>query len=189
MGGNIDETLIYDKIKIIDNFLPTKQLTRLQHLVFGDECDGKLPFKFGCVKELTDASHKNLHNWLMIHNFYIQGYQTQSKYYGEIMPILDLIKPLALIRARCNMMTSAPEKLLSNFHIDYSVDGKPPPGIEHSKCAIFYLNTTNGPTVFKDGTEVECIENRLVEYPTTYYHAATLCTDTKVRVVINLNYF
>ena len=55
--------------------------------------------------------------------------------------------------------------------------------------SIFYMNTTNGPTILEDGTEIECRANRLVSYPTDTQHAAVLCTDAEYRVVINLNYF
>ena len=55
--------------------------------------------------------------------------------------------------------------------------------------SIFYVNTTNGPTILEDGTEIECRANRLVSYPHNTYHAGVLCTDQPYRIVINLNYF
>ena len=55
--------------------------------------------------------------------------------------------------------------------------------------SIFYMNTTNGPTILEDGTEIECRANRLVSYSNEIQHAAVLCTDAEYRVVINLNYF
>ena len=55
--------------------------------------------------------------------------------------------------------------------------------------SIFYVNTTNGPTILEDGTEIECRANRLVTYPWKVFHSGVLCTDQPYRVVINFNYF
>ena len=55
--------------------------------------------------------------------------------------------------------------------------------------SIFYVNTTNGPTILEDGTEIECRANRLVSFPYETYHASVSCTDQHLRSVINLNYF
>ena len=58
-----------------------------------------------------------------------------------------------------------------------------------TETAIFYVNTNNGYTIFKDSQEkVDCIENRLVTFPTDTDHCGVSCTDSKQRVVINFNY-
>ena len=57
------------------------------------------------------------------------------------------------------------------------------------KGAIFYVNTNNGVTVLEDGTEIESIENRLLLFDSSKEHSSTSCTDAKVRVNINFNYF
>ena len=66
--------------------------------------------------------------------------------------------------------------------------GKP---IKHMPLitSIFYMNTTDAPTILEDGTEIECRANRLVSFPYDTYHAGVLCTDQQYRIVINLNYF
>jgi len=52
-----------------------------------------------------------------------------------------------------------------------------------------YVNTNNGYTKFEDGTKVESVANRLVTFPANMKHKGTSCTDEKIRVVINFNYF
>ena len=55
--------------------------------------------------------------------------------------------------------------------------------------SIFYVNTNNGYTEFEDGTKIESVANRMVTFPTNLKHRGTSCTDEKIRVVINFNYF
>ena len=55
--------------------------------------------------------------------------------------------------------------------------------------SIFYMNTNNGYTEFENGAKVESVENRMVVFPAEMKHRGTSCTDKKIRVVINFNYF
>ena len=57
------------------------------------------------------------------------------------------------------------------------------------KVGIFYLNTNNGYTEFEDGSKVESVANRFVSFTGDLIHRGVSQTDTKARVVINLNYF
>ena len=57
------------------------------------------------------------------------------------------------------------------------------------KTGIFYVNTNNGKTIFKNGKEVESIKNRMVIFPSNIEHAGTSNTDTENRIVINFNWF
>ncbi len=47
----------------------------------------------------------------------------------------------------------------------------------------------DGYTEFEDGTKVECVANRLVWFPSDIKHRGVSQLDTKVKSVINLNYF
>ena len=53
---------------------------------------------------------------------------------------------------------------------------------------IYYVNSNDGYTEFKDGTKVESVANRVVAFPCTVPHAGTTCTDASVRTVINFNF-
>ena len=55
--------------------------------------------------------------------------------------------------------------------------------------AVFYINSNNGLTVFENGKQNKSIENSLVEFNSLLTHTGTTSTDTKVRCLINLNYF
>jgi len=99
--------------------------------------------------------------------------------------LLSKIDPIAVHRIFANFTVQQEKRRRSYFHVDYSGKSQHPSMI----TSIFYMNTTNGPTILEDGTEIECRANRLVSYPHETFHAGTLCTDQPYRIVINLNYF
>lgn len=55
--------------------------------------------------------------------------------------------------------------------------------------SIFYVNTNNGYTLFKNNQKVKSIENRMVIFKSSEIHSSVTCTDSKVRCVINFNFF
>ena len=86
----------------------------------------------------------------------------------------------ALVLARINFNLSQAKIIQSRFHTDepYSC-----------KTAIFYINTTNAITLFKNGKKVESKENTLVMFDSMLAHKVQFNTDGKQRYVINFNYF
>ena len=80
------------------------------------------------------------------------------------------------VKANLTLKTSTPEKSL--FHSDY----------KDMKTAIFYINTNNGYTEFKNGVIVNSVANRLCNFDSNLEHQGVTCTDEKRRVVINFNY-
>jgi hypothetical protein len=50
------------------------------------------------------------------------------------------------------------------------------------------MNTNNGKTIFKNGKQINSIENRIVIFDSNLQHTGTSHTDTKRRVLINFNY-
>ena len=60
------------------------------------------------------------------------------------------------------------------------------------QAAIYYVNTNNGYTEFKDGEEVrkvESVANRMVFFDAELSHRGVSATDTRYRCVINFNWF
>ena len=54
---------------------------------------------------------------------------------------------------------------------------------------IYYDNTSDGYTEFEDGTKTQCVSNRLVKFPSNLKHRGVSQTDTRLKSVINLNFF
>ena len=137
------------------------------------------------LKKVTDIELLNpIHQWFFGHVFLTVSYQSYAIRY--IAPLLDKIVPLGLHSSQANFTVQQEKRGRSPFHIDY-----PGKSLKHTLMvtSIFYVNTTNGPTILEDGTEIECRANRLVSFPYDTNHAGVLCTDQPYRIVINLNYF
>ena len=130
-----------------------------RRIIYGDDPEG-MNFQF---------THTFFNNW-----------KWQSDYTNSIAPLLDKINPKAWLRIKANLGPVANEIKEQGHHVDYEFP---------CTTAVFYLNTNNGYTIFEDGTKVESVANRLVEFDSFHKHSGTTHTDTAVRSVINLNYF
>jgi hypothetical protein len=103
-----------------------------------------------------------------------------SDFFKEVYPILEKIQPKDIIRVKGNLYPQSSQPVNDPYHVDYT--------FAH-RGAIYYLNTNNGPTIFKDGTKVEAVENRIMFFDPTIEHASVRCTDAKIRLNINFNYY
>ena len=91
------------------------------------------------------------------------------------------VKKMLVMRANCTV--AAQENYRSAFHVDINKSAYEGIG----KTAIFYLNTNNGGTQFKNEF-VKSIANNIVVFNNKTEHAGVWCTDNKLRFVLNLNY-
>ena len=111
-----------------------------------------------------------------------------------LVPILMKIDPLSLTRIKANL-TLKDDTPVDDSH--YHTDDKYCDCVEDGgkgedaamTTAIYYVNTNNGGTQFKNGEQVDSVANRLVVFPCHMYHAPIGHTDEKNRIVINFNYF
>ena len=165
--------------KIIDNFLPKEQHKFIENLMCGG---GAFPWYFLNEKSADNVlmGREDLDNYQFVHTFYIRHNVLSDQYEPVISPLLNKIKPLALIRVKANLNPRTNEIKKYGWHIDYD-------GNKHT-TAIYYVNSNDGKTFFKNGKEVDSVSNRLVIFNGDMLHTGSSCTDRKVRCVINLNY-
>jgi hypothetical protein len=122
-----------------------------------------------------------LENYQFTHTFY-KDYTPVSGYMNVIAPLVLKINPLGLMRIKANLGPIRKDKVRFTYHTDFN-------GFETgTKTAIYYVNTNNGTTVFKDGTEIQSVANRLLIFDQNIPHTGTTCSDEKFRCLINLNY-
>jgi hypothetical protein len=157
-------------MNIIDNFLDKKYFNFLNN----EFLDKNFPWYFQNNKVFEGDE-----NFQYTHLFYIND-KVNSSYFNLIEPFLLLLNIKSLVRAKLNLTTK--ENVIKQFALHTDVNF-------NCNTAVFYLNTNNGKTVFKDKKEVESIENRIVIFPSNLEHAGTTHTDAKYRMVLNLNYF
>ena len=161
-------------MKIIDNFLSEKYFKTIQDYMMGDQCawtwwDG--------INDPGDGK------WQLCNSMFdADAVGIQDSFFEVVEPMLHqmdyhvTIQELLIIKSNLNPKTIEHEH--GGFHIDYN----------DITTAIFYINTNNGWTNFKNGDKVESVENRLVIFDSNLEHEGVTCTDEDRRVVINFNY-
>ena len=176
-------------MKIEDNFLEQDIFLRLQKIMMG----AGFPWYYNPIIVFPDDEDK----YQFSHLFY-DSYVPTSKNIEIINPILAKADVQSIWRIKANLLTRTSNIVENKFHrdmgrmyqngveIDASVHEKI---LSQITTSIFYVNTNNGYTKFEDGTKIESVANRLVSFSSNMKHKGTSCTDEKIRVVINFNYF
>jgi hypothetical protein len=120
-------------------------------------------------------------NLQYVHGFYLRkrGIFYSSKTIELIKPVLDCLKPVALIKVKLNRTTRKDRHIEYGLHVDTRRTG--------ATTAIFYLNSNNGYTLFGNGEKVVSVENRLVLFDASTLHTGASCTDADERMVLNIN--
>ena len=156
------------QIEIIDDYLPQDTFNKLQEQLLCQQFPWF--YRNGIVK-------LNPIYFQFVHTF-----KPPSPYIDIIAPLLHKIDPKQVLRCKCNLrpITQQPER--SPYHIDLSNNND-------YKIAIYYINTNNGYTIFRHNEQqVQSKANRILLFDGTLEHAGVSSTDTKRRVVLNLNY-
>jgi hypothetical protein len=172
--------------KIVDDFLPVDEFEKLKQIMMYSE---KFPWYFNSYVVSKDGQRESKYDFQFVHTLYSEHRITSGYFEPVVIPFIQIIRPLALMRVKSNLTTISDKIVIQGFHTDVvdSTTGKIVTVPGH-KTAVYYVNTNNGKTVFKDGTEVDSIENRLVVFDGGIEHSGTTCTDAKARYVINFNF-
>ena len=182
-------------MKIEDNYLGWDVFNKLQSRMMGagPNKEGKFfsfPWMYNDNIDYADDEDK----FQFIHIFYHE-FAPISPCVEVINPIMEKLKITAIIRIKANLLTRTPKIVENAYHHDissYDDENKKtifPEKLKQVTTSIYYVNTNNGYTEFEDGTKVENIANRFVTFPGNLNHRGTSCTDKRIKVVINFNYF
>ena len=158
-------------IEVIDNFLGQRHFDEIREVLSG------LTIPWYYNDSVTGDIVTN--QYYFTHNFYNYN-RWMSEHHIIMKPIIEMLGVKAIMRIKGNLYPGVETPVEDPMHIDYP--------FEH-KAAILYINTNNGYTVFEDGTKVEPVANRLVKFNGFVPHASSRCTDAKVRLNVNFNYF
>ena len=169
-------------MKIIDNFLPEEEFKSIQSIMMGE----KFPW-YVCTTgmvEMGDGGYQFCHMFYEpieeagITSDYLEMWKNFSKKIGTKNGFFR-------IKANLTTKTTAHEESLFHRDLIFIDEDK----LVHPKTAIFYINTNNGYTEFKNGVIVNSVANRVCIFDTTLEHRGV--THTKghpARVVMNFNY-
>ena len=165
-------------INIIDNFLDHEDWKKIHDHMTGTHFNW-----------FHGKSHESEEDWSYSHltHMFYSGvvredlYPSISVENSLLKPIYNLLSPCILIRTKANLTTPAlsvddPSK---TFHNDTTVKD----GI----TSVYYVNDNDGKTVFKDGSKVDSVANRMLIFPNHIEHGVERSTKLD-RFVINFNY-
>jgi hypothetical protein len=165
---------VKDNMLVIDNYLNSEEHKLIKETLLGD-----FPWYYNDYK-VGDEAIDDKYNYQLIHMFY-NDYTITSQYWQTILPIIKKLNPAAIVRVKANLNPNTDNPNVFAFHTDTNIRFK-------GKTAVYYVNTNNGYTIFKNGKEVESVENRIVIFDNNELHTNSTCTDKKVRCVLNFNY-
>lgn len=160
-------------VKVIDNYLSQEDFLQIKNTMMSNN------FSWFYHKEVTYSQKNEDESFYFTHLFYINNSPNSSQF-DLVLPLIKKINPKALVRIKGNLYPNLNKKIENQRHVDFD--------FQH-KGAIFYINTNNGDTVLNDGTRIKAIENRILFFDPSKTHNSTHCTDEKIRLNININYF
>jgi hypothetical protein len=166
------------KYQIIDNALGMSDYLNLKNIVLSPMFSWyyQNSVAYGKIDRGEDYEEETFY---LTHTFYNED-APKSDYFNFIKPVLNFLKVNCLYRVKANLYPNQNKFIKHPLHIDTK--------FEH-KGALLYLNTNNGKTILKDGTEIDSIDNRILLFNSFEEHCSTNCTDEKIRLNINFNYF
>ena len=168
--------------EVYDNFLDPEIFSNMQDIMLSSDFPWFYNHYIVSKNIKMDDPSMELYNLQFVHTFYRDN-GPSSQHFNLVLPILEKMNPLSLLRIKANMGPATSTRIVSGLHTDY------PSTIPNLKTAVFYLNDNNGATLFENGEEVASVANRLVVFDNNIKHSGVSCTDTKVRSVINFCYF
>ena len=161
-------------MKVIDDFLPQEDFDILQQFLLGDS----IAWKFnGSI-----ANNKTgLDQFQFVCPFFDISKPSQNNWSNFLQPLLLKLNAKYIFRIKANCRPRTTQGVLSDYHTDMDLN---------QQTAIFYLNTNDGYTKFKDNTlpDVKSVANRLLTFYGGLEHAGSSCTDDNTRIVLNINY-
>ena len=157
-------------MNIDDKYLTEKEFSELKKVIW----DPNFPWHFNQIdKEDSDEMY-------MTHVFYNQRQNYQSQYFPIVYDLLNKIQPKALIRVKANLYLNMGKGVVEHApHTDYNFS---------HKGGVFSMNTCDGYTK-QDDEKADSVENRLVTFDAGKPHQSTSTSNTKARMIININYF
>ena len=168
------------KTQIIDNFLPDYYFKQLQSRLLGAY------FPWFHNEHILDEHIGKNNKSQFVHTLY----DIKPEYNGETDCYSLIRDPLNIIRQKLNVtnLYRIKANLRTRSFFNRSGGGYHTDGFDCPHTSIYYINTNNGYTKFKNNGKVKSVENRMVVFPSHLEHQGYTCSDKLKRGVINFNY-
>ena len=160
-------------MRIEKNFLEQKDFEKLYKTIMNNW------FGWFYVDHVADES--DTANGYFAHMIYDNHERRSNEGWDMMQPILNKLKPKALIRIKANLYPASQQLVKHGYHVDQKYD---------CKSALYFVNTNNGYTrLKKEKKSVASVENSVLHFNSAEFHHSTNCTDKQRRITININYF
>ena len=175
----IDNFLSESEFKILDDTIRSNKFCWVKtHILVGSRFTANpiynIQFCHNFIKTNTQINEGVLIHYEVHH----------SKYYNIIEPIVNKLDYSKFIRIKANLTCGNLNPEPTGWHVDVGDGDNVKPGY----TGIYYVNTCNGHTLFKDGNKVDSVKNRMLIFDNQKEHAGVPCSDEKYRIVINFNW-
>jgi len=166
-------------MKVYKNFLNKKDFKIIEEHMLG----ANFPWYYNknVVGKYENGLVEDEKNFQFTHCFY-QNDKINSNQFEIILSIIKMINPFTILRIKANLLTRTPKNIEHGYHTDFDKNS------HKVTTGVFYLNTNDGYTRFKNKTVVKSEANKYVEFEGIESHTGSTCTDKNIRVVINFNY-
>ena len=156
-------------MKTVNNFLDKKYFSEVDKLLISPNF----------AWYATDGVARNYDGgFFLVHILFVDGKINSDFFHTIMQPFIYKLRIKNLIRVKLNLYPATYTNENHGYHIDFP---------EKHKVALFYLNTNNGKTLFKNKS-VKSVKNKLVIFDGNKEHASTSCTDKPYRITLNINY-
>lgn len=159
--------------KVVDNFLPAPHFQEIEGLLMGEN------FPWYYSNTVSGALDEDKSLYYFAHMFF-RNHAVRSDYFPVLDPLIQTLNPVAINKVKANLYPNTSEPVQHGMHRDLTVP---------HRGFLFYVNTNNGVTILEDGTRIQSVANRALFFDSYKLHCSTSCTDKKVRVTLNVNYF
>tara|TARA_R100000805_G_C3574877_1_gene80047 strand:+ start:231 stop:737 length:507 start_codon:yes stop_codon:yes gene_type:complete len=157
-------------MKVISNFLSEENHKKLKNILESHT----IPWYFN-DKVVTDKDSP----FQFTHPFYNGGMPSET--IELIHPILMLLSPLSIIRAKANCTFKTDKNINTGSHTDNKQKGL--------KSAVYFVNDNDGYLHnFEEKKSVKSVANTMCIIDSNVLHAGFTCTNSDRRLVINICY-
>lgn len=161
------------EIEVYDNFLPDDAAKSISDLLLSTD----FPWFYHPFVAYSSAVEPK--DYYFTHTFF-SNHTINSDHFYMLSPLLERVSARALVRCKANLYPNVDKIIENDVHRDWPFP---------HRGFVYYINTNNGYTGFENGLRVESIANRILLFDSSTPHFSTSCTDEKVRVNINCNFF
>ena len=172
-----------EKFKILDNFLDQDSFLEIKKFITSPRCQWRF-VDFIAHKDKRD----NDKDGYFIHSFTDRYPETLEERFSVspnfillsklMLKIKENVSYKSILRVRSSLYPRRHTQNPDPMHVDYA--------FPHTVC-IYYVNTSNGYTMFNEGKKVSSLENRLLIFSGSEKHCSVVQTDTSARFIININ--